>query len=71
MTNFIDNDSKSFVKTAMSLPLLEETHELDLALKWRDKKDEKALHELIQAHMRLVVSFAVKYKQLRACLLVI
>ncbi|MDB9955401.1 RNA polymerase factor sigma-32 [Pelagibacterales bacterium] len=63
MTNFIDNDSKSFVKTAMSLPLLEETHELDLALKWRDKKDEKALHELIQAHMRLVVSFAVKYKQ--------
>ena len=63
MTNFIDNDSKSFVKTAMSLPLLEETHELNLALKWRDKKDEKALHELIQAHMRLVVSFAVKYKQ--------
>ena len=63
MTNFIDSDSKSFVKTAMSLPLLEETHELDLALKWRDKKDEKALHELIQAHMRLVVSFAVKYKQ--------
>ena len=63
MTNFIDNDSKSFVKIAMSLPLLEETHELDLALKWRDKKDEKALHELIQAHMRLVVSFAVKYKQ--------
>ena len=63
MTNFIDNDSKSFVKTAMSLPLLEETHELDLALKWRDNKDEKALHELIQAHMRLVVSFAVKYKQ--------
>ena len=62
MTHFIDNDSKSFVKTAMSLPLLEETHELDLALKWRDKKDEKALHELIQAHMRLVVSFAVKYK---------
>jgi RNA polymerase sigma-32 factor len=46
----------------MSLPLLEETHELDLALKWRDKNDEKALHELIQAHMRLVVSFAVKYK---------
>ena len=42
MTNFIDNDSKSFVKTAMSLPLLEETHELDLALKWRDKKESDA-----------------------------
>jgi|TARA_Y100000389_G_scaffold60635_1_gene56792 RNA polymerase sigma-32 factor len=62
MNNFIDNDSKSFVKKAMSLPLLEEKHELDLANKWKNKNDENALHELIQAHMRLVVSYAVKYK---------
>jgi RNA polymerase sigma-32 factor len=46
----------------MSLPLLEEKHELNLANKWKNKKDENALHELIQAHMRLVVSYAVKYK---------
>jgi RNA polymerase sigma-32 factor len=62
MNNFIDNDSKSFVKKAMSLPLLEEKHELDLANKWKNNNDENALHELIQAHMRLVVSYAVKYK---------
>ena len=62
MTNFIDNDSKGFVKKAMSLPLLEEDHELDLANKWKDSNDESALHELIQAHMRLVVSYAIKYK---------
>ena len=62
MNNFIDNDSKRFVKKAMSLPLLEEKHELNLANKWKNKKDENALHELIQAHMRLVVSYAVKYK---------
>ena len=62
MNNFIDNESKSFVKKAMSLPLLEEKHELDLANKWKNKNDENALHELIQAHMRLVVSYAVKYK---------
>ena len=62
MNNYIDNDSKSFVKKAMSLPLLEEKHELDLANKWKNKNDENALHELIQAHMRLVVSYAVKYK---------
>ena len=62
MNNFIDNESKSFVKKAMSLPLLEEKHELNLANKWKNKKDENALHELIQAHMRLVVSYAVKYK---------
>mgnify|MGYP006248622993 FL=1 len=62
MNNYIDNDSKSFVKKAMSLPLLEEKHELNLANKWKNKNDENALHELIQAHMRLVVSYAVKYK---------
>ena len=62
MNSFIDNDSKSFVKKAMSLPLLEEKHELNLANKWKNKNDENALHELIQAHMRLVVSYAVKYK---------
>ena len=62
MNNFIDNDSKTFVKKAMSLPLLEEKHELNLANKWKNKNDENALHELIQAHMRLVVSYAVKYK---------
>ena len=62
MNSFIDNDSKSFVKKAMSLPLLEEKYELDLANKWKNKNDENALHELIQAHMRLVVSYAVKYK---------
>ena len=62
MNNFIDNDSKSFVKKAMSLPLLEEKHELNLANKWKNKNDENELHELIQAHMRLVVSYAVKYK---------
>ena len=62
MNNFIDIDSKNFVKKAMSLPLLEEEHELNLANKWKNKNDENALHELIQAHMRLVVSYAVKYK---------
>ena len=44
MNNFIDNESKSFVKKAMSLPLLEEKHELDLANKWKNKNDENALH---------------------------
>ena len=62
MKNYIDNESKSFVKKAMSLPLLEEEHELELANKWKNKNDENALHELIQAHIRLVVSYAVKYK---------
>ena len=63
MNNFDDtNEMKSFVKKAMSIPLLEEGHEKQLAKKWTRNKDEKALHELTQSHIRLVIAFAVKYK---------
>jgi len=63
MSSFDDtNEVKSFVKKAMSIPLLEEEHEKLLAKKWINNKDEKALHELTQSHIRLVIAFAVKYK---------
>jgi len=63
MSSFDDtNEMKSFVKKAMSIPLLEENHEKVLARKWIKNKDEKALHELTQSHIRLVIAFAVKYK---------
>ena len=63
MTNFDDlNNNKAFIKKAMSIPLLEEKYEKVLATKWLKKKDEKALHELTQSHIRLVISFAMKYK---------
>ena len=63
MSSFDDtNEMKSFVKKAMSIPLLEENHEKVLAKKWIKNKDETALHELTQSHIRLVIAFAVKYK---------
>ena len=63
MSSFDDtNEMKPFIKKAMSIPLLEEQREKTLAKKWLKKKDEAALHELIQSHIRLVISFAVKYK---------
>ncbi len=63
MSSFDDtNEMKSFVKKAMSIPLLEENHEKVLAKKWIKNKDENALHELTQSHIRLVIAFAVKYK---------
>lgn len=46
----------------MNEPLLERDHELDLARKWREKGDEKALHELVRSYTRLVVSIASKFK---------
>ena len=63
MSSFDDaNEMKPFIKKAMSVPLLEEQREKTLAKKWLKKKDEAALHELIQSHIRLVIAFAVKYK---------
>ena len=46
----------------MSVPLLEEQDEKSLAKKWLTKRDEKALHKLTQSHIRLVIAFAMKYK---------
>jgi len=47
----------------MAEPLLERDEESELARLWRDEGDERALHKLTRAHMRLVVSVAAKYKR--------
>jgi RNA polymerase sigma-32 factor len=51
-----------YIRTSMNAPMLEKEHELALARKWRDKKDEKALHELIKSYTRLVVSVASRFR---------
>lgn len=51
-----------YIRNAMDQPLLEKEHELELARKWRNNKDERALHELINSYTRLVVSVASKFK---------
>lgn len=51
-----------FISTAMSTPLLSQEHEQELAFRWRDDGDERALHELVTAYMRLVVSIASKFR---------
>ena len=51
-----------YIRKSMNQPLLEKERELDLARRWRDKGDEKALHELITAYTRLVVSMASRFK---------
>ena len=54
--------TRRFIKKAMQLPLLELEHEQILARKWAETQDEKALHELTSAHMRLVVALASKFR---------
>lgn len=51
-----------FIRGAMNEPMLEKDHERELARKWAEDKDEKALHELVRSHTRLVVSIASRFR---------
>ncbi len=53
---------RRFVKEAMKAPLLQQDHELELARRWRDQNDERALHELTTAYMRLVIAMASRFR---------
>lgn len=52
----------SYIRQSMNEPILEKDYELELARRWREKNDEKALHELVRAYMRLVVAMASKFR---------
>lgn len=51
-----------YIRTSMETPLLEREHEADLARRWRDKGDERAMHELVRAYGRLVIAAASKFR---------
>ncbi|WP_298850507.1 RNA polymerase factor sigma-32 [uncultured Ruegeria sp.] len=53
----------SMSRQAMKAELLDAETELKLAYAWRDERDEKALHRLITAYMRLAISMAAKFKR--------
>jgi RNA polymerase sigma-32 factor len=54
--------SRDFVRRAMQAPYLERDEEHDLAVLWRERRDQDALHRLTQAHMRLVISIAARFR---------
>lgn len=54
--------NRRFIKAAMKAPLLSREHEHDLAKRWRFDNDEAALHELVSAYMRLVISTAARFR---------
>jgi RNA polymerase sigma-32 factor len=49
-------------RQAMKAELLDAETELQLAYAWRDQRDERALHRLITAYMRLAISMAAKFR---------
>lgn len=55
--------SRSVTRKAMGAEMLDAETELMLARAWRDERDERALHRLVTAYMRLAVSMASKYRR--------
>lgn len=53
---------RRYIAATMRAPLLEREVEANLARRWLEDRDENALHELIEAHGRLVVRIAVGFK---------
>jgi RNA polymerase sigma-32 factor len=51
-----------FIRAAMREPLLEREVEYDYARRWREDGDEEALHKLVRAYTRLVISLAGKFR---------
>ena len=56
-------NDRTFTRRAMKAELLDAETELALAYAWRDHRDERALHRLITAYMRLAISMASKFKR--------
>jgi RNA polymerase sigma-32 factor len=50
-------------RQAMRAELLDAETELRLAYAWRDQRDERALHRLVTAYMRLAISMAAKFRR--------
>src|SRR5437588_2716223 len=53
---------RQFVKAAMAAPFLERGEEHALAVRWKEQRDEVALHQLASAHMRLVIALAARFR---------
>jgi RNA polymerase sigma-32 factor len=50
-------------RQAMKAELLDAETEIRLARAWRDLRDERALHRLITAYMRLAISMAARFRR--------
>ncbi len=54
--------NRRFIKWAMAAPMLAQDEEIRLASAFRDHRDPAALHRLTQAHMRLVIARASRFR---------
>jgi RNA polymerase sigma-32 factor len=54
--------NQTFIRNAMAEPLLSRETEFALARRWRTDGDEAALHALVRAYSRLVISIATRFR---------
>jgi RNA polymerase sigma-32 factor len=50
------------IRTAMREPLLSRDEEHELALRWKDCRDQQAMNKIVVAHMRLVIAMASRFR---------
>jgi RNA polymerase sigma-32 factor len=66
MTSAIRNDVNPqlsrYIRAASGFPLISAEEEQELVRRWRDCRDERAVQTLIEAHLRLVVKIAARYR---------
>ena len=57
-----DPAKRSMIRAAMKAPYLGREEEHELALRWKEGRDQQALHRITVAHMRLVISMAARFR---------
>ena len=57
-----DSVRRTMMRAAMKAPYLGREEELDLAIRWKERRDQEALNRIAIAHMRLVISMAAKFR---------
>ncbi len=52
----------SIIRAAMRAPYLKREEEQELAVAWKERHDQAALHQITMAHMRLVIAMSGKFR---------
>ncbi|MCJ9428158.1 RNA polymerase factor sigma-32 [Kordiimonas marina] len=60
--NWATGDDRRLIRFAMRAPMLDRAEESELAIAWQQERDEHALKKLTEAHLRLAVAAASRYR---------
>ena len=60
--NTLNKSDRRFFTKSMKIPMLSREEEKQLAENWVFKDDKKSMHKIIRAYSKLVIAFAMKFK---------